>query len=383
MKLISYFDYRNAAKRKLPAPIFHYLDGAADDEWSFKNNSSAFEKYMFNTSYLNDVSSVNMKTKILGCELDVPVILAPTGMTRIFHHEKEIGAAKAAKKHGLGYALSTLSTTSIEDVAISTDGPKIFQIYIHKDRSLTDELIDRCKAAGYKALCLTVDTAVGGNRERDVRYGFTMPPKMTLASLFSFAIRPHWSLNFLRHPDIRLANLIERNDDIRSGNPLRLMDYVNSQFDRSVTWDDVGRFIDRWGGPFAIKGLQSPEDAKKAREIGASAIMISNHGGRQLDATPAPVDCIAPIRDAIGDDLELILDGGVRRGNHVIKALALGANAVSFGRPYLYALAAGGQRGLESYLDLFVKEIERNLALIGCNDIRKLDHSFLVQYVDM
>jgi L-lactate dehydrogenase (cytochrome) len=289
-------------------------------------------------------------------------------MSRLFHHEKEVAVARAAADAGVMYSLSTLGTTSLEDVGAATAGPKMFQIYIFKDRGLTREFVERCKQARYDALCLTVDTPLAGNRERDLRTGMVMPPKLTLSSLISFLAHPVWSLHYLADPDFRLANVVHRVDAI-GGGAMGLMDYVNAQFDRSVTWDDVAWLAEAWGGPFAIKGLQAPTDARRALECGATAIMISNHGGRQLESTPAPVNCVRPIRDAIGADLELIVDGGVRRGVHVLKALALGADACSIGRPYLYGLAAAGQSGVSRVLALLRAEIERSMALLGCATI--------------
>ncbi|MDA5192844.1 alpha-hydroxy acid oxidase [Govanella unica] len=364
-------DFRAPAKARLPKPLFHYIDGGADDEWSLRNNTTAFEKYQLMPSYLRDISKVDLRTKVLGVEMAMPFFLSPTGMTRLFHHEKELAVARAAADAGILYSLSTVGTTSLEDVARATTGPKMFQIYILKDRELTREFVTRCKAVGYDALCLTVDTMLAGNRERDQRTGMTMPPRFTLGSLMSFAMSPHWTWNFLRSPDFALANVVHRVDALGGGS-MGLVDYVNSQFDRSVTWDDAAWLAREWGGPFVIKGLQSPADAKRAVEIGASAIMISNHGGRQLDSAPAPVDCIRPIRDAVGDQLELIVDGGVRRGTHVLKALALGANACSFGRPYLYGLAAGGKAGVDRVLMLMRAELERSLALMGKTSVGDL-----------
>lgn len=364
-------DFRAGAKRRLPAPLFHYIDGGADDEWSLRNNTKAFERYQLLPSYLRDISKVNLSTKVLGVEMSMPVFCAPTGMTRLFHHGKELAVARAAARAGVMYTLSTLSTTSLEEVAGATTGPKMFQIYILKDRELTKEFVQRCKTAGYDALCLTVDTALAGNRERDKRTGMMMPPKLTLSSLASFAAHPHWAAHFLLNPDFRLANVVHRVDAIGGGS-MGLIDYVNSQFDRTVTWDDAALLIEQWGGPFAIKGLQTAEDTKRAVDIGASAIMISNHGGRQLDSAPAPIDCVAPMRDAVGDAIELIVDGGVRRGTHVLKALALGANACSFGRPYLYGLAAHGEAGVDRVLQLLREELERSIALMGCSSVSQL-----------
>ena len=368
---ISVEDYRWRAQRALPGPIYDYLAGGADDEWSVGNNRSAFHRYELMPEYLRDISDIDMQTKVLGAEVVAPIILAPTGMSRLFHHEKEIGVARAAGNAGLMYSLSTMGTTSIEDIAGITPGAKMFQIYIHKDRSLTEGFVDRAKAAGYAALCLTVDTPLAGNRERDRRSGFEMPPRLKFGSLFSFVTHPRWAFNLLRNSDFQLANLTGHRDVLGAG-AVGVIDYVNSQFDRSVTWDDVAHIIDRWGGPFAIKGLQSAADAARAADIGASAVMISNHGGRQLDFAPAPIDCVAPMRDKIGDTLELVVDGGVRRGTDILKALALGANAVSVGRPYLYALAAGGQCGVQQYLTSMKDELARDMALLGVRNISEI-----------
>ena len=364
-------DFRATARRRLPAPLFHYIDGGADDEWSLKNNSTALEKYELQPEYLRDISNISLRTSVLGAESAMPLFLSPTGMTRLFHHHKERGVARAAARAGVPYALSTLATTSLEEISDVSDGPKIFQIYILKDRGLTQEFVERCKAAGYRALCLTVDTPLAGNRERDKRNGMIMPPKLTASSLLSFMAHPVWAFHYLRDPDFSLANVVHRVDAL-GGGAMGLIDYVNSQFDRTVTWNDAAWLAQQWDGPFCIKGLQTASDAKRAREIGATAIMISNHGGRQLDCAPAPIDCLAPRRDAIGDDLELIVDGGVRRGTDILKALALGANACSFGRPYLYGLAAYGEKGVDRVLTLIREELERSLALLGCASIKEI-----------
>ncbi|MBL8984635.1 MAG: alpha-hydroxy-acid oxidizing protein [Gemmatimonadetes bacterium] len=360
-------DLRRVAQSRLPAPMFHYIDGGSDDEWSLRRNTSAFEDYQVWPNYLRDISSIDLSTTLFGQPIQWPVFLAPTGMSRLFHHEAEPAVARAAQKSGTFYTLSTMGTTRIEDIAAQGAGPWMFQIYILKDRALTAEFVARCKAAKFQALCLTVDTALAGNRERDRRTGMVLPPRFSLKSFASFAAHPRWAFHLLRNPNFQLANVVHRVGDL---NTVSLIDYVNGQFDRTVTWDDVAWLVEQWGGPFVLKGLQSPADAKRAVDVGATAIMISNHGGRQLDSAPAPVDCIAPIRDAIGNKLELICDGGIRRGTHVIKALALGANACSIGRAYLYGLAAGGQAGVERALTLLRAEVERSLALLGC---RRLD----------
>lgn len=363
-------DLRRAAARRLPAPMFHYLDGGADDEWSMRRSTDAFADYELVPRALVDVSRIDLTTRVLGCNLALPFFLSPTGMSRLFHHDKELGAARAAEKFGTLYSLSTLATTSLEDVARVGNGPKMFQIYIFKDRGLTQELVRRCKEASYTALCLTVDTPLAGNRERDKVTGMTMPPRLSWRSLLSFVLHPHWSLNFVRDPDFGLANVAHR---VPAGaGAISIIDYVNSQFDRAVTWDDAAWLAKQWDGPFVLKGVLSPEDARRAKDIGASAIMVSNHGGRQLDGTPAPVSCIGPLRDVVGDGVDLIVDGGVRRGTHVLKALALGANACSIGRPYLYGLAAAGQAGVEKTLELLKDEIARDMALLGCRTIKEI-----------
>jgi L-lactate dehydrogenase (cytochrome) len=359
------------AEKRLPAPMFHYIDGGSDDEWTLRRNTTAFDDYELMPDYLRDISTIDLRTTLLGQPVALPLFLAPTGMSRLFHHEAEPGAARAAQGFGIYYTLSTMGTTRLEDIAALGAGPWMFQIYILKDRSLTTEFVARCKAAKYHALCLTVDTPLAGNRERDRVTGMVLPPRFTLKSFASFAAHPRWAFHLLRNPDFQVANVSHR-VDVLSKSTVSLIDYVNGQFDRTVTWDDVAWLVKEWGGPFVIKGLQSVADAKRAVDVGASAIMISNHGGRQLGATPAPIDCVARIRDAVGDKLELIVDGGVRRGTHIIKALALGANACSIGRPYLYGLASGGQRGVERALGLLKAELERSMALLGCRSLAEI-----------
>ncbi|MDA9919569.1 alpha-hydroxy-acid oxidizing protein [Porticoccaceae bacterium] len=370
-------DLRRRAKKALPRPMFDYIDGGSDDEWSLQRNTDAFNDYELLPNHLNNIENISLNTKLLGLELDLPFFLAPTGMTRLFHHEKELGVCRAAEKFGALYSLSTLATTSLEEVAAATASPKMFQIYMLKDRELTREFVQRCKASHYNVLCLTVDTMIAGNRERDLVNGMTMPPKITPKNLLSYATSFNWLFHLALNPDFKLANVAHRVDAL-GGGAMGLIDYVNSQFDRSVTWDDLAWLIEQWGGPFVIKGLQSPADAKRAVDVGASAIMVSNHGGRQLDTTPAPIDCIAPIRDAIGDQLELIMDGGIRRGTHIIKALAQGADACSIGRPYLYGLAAGGQKGVERALSLLKAEVERDMALLGVSSISEIQDHHLI-----
>ncbi len=367
-------DFRKLAKKKLPSPIFHYIDGGSDDEVTLNRNTESFNKCDLVPEVLTDVSNVDLSTTVLGQKIDFPLFLSPTSMHRLYHYEGEKASAKAAKKLGTIFSMSTMATTSIEEIGNLTNGPKLFQLYIHKDRGLTDNLIERCKKAGFHALCLTVDTVVAGNRERDHRTGFTTPPRLTLDSFLSFASHPSWSLNYLFRKKFELANLIHMT---QKGSSIErsIMGYINEQFDPSMNWKDAEYCVKKWGGPFALKGVMSVEDAKKAIDIGASAIMISNHGGRQLDGSRAPFDQISEIVDAVGDKIEVILDGGVRRGTHVLKALALGAKACSFGKGYLYALGAGGQKAIEIILEKMKSEIKRGMILMGSKSVKDLNRT--------
>ena len=370
-------DLRELARRRLPAPIFHYLHGGAEDEWTQAANTRAFDAYPLLPSCLNDVSRIELETRVFGQRLRWPVMLSPTGMNRLFHHHGERAVARAAASTGTLHGLSTMATTSLEEIAtIAGDAPRMFQVYIFKDRGLTAEFLQRCRAAGYQVLCLTVDTPVAGNRERDRRSGFTMPPRPTLGSLRSFMMRPGWLVNLLRCPDFRLANVAHRVDALGRG-PLSIIDYVNSQFDPSVTWRDVEWLQREWNGPLVLKGVQAPADARRAADMGLAGVMVSNHGGPQLDGAAAAVDCIPRIVDAAGDRLDVVLDGGVRRGSHVVKALALGAKACSIGRPYLYGLAAGGESGVVRAIEILREEVRRTMALLGVTSVQQLSKRFI------
>ena len=367
-------DYRELAKKKLPSPIFHYIDGGSDDEITLNRNTEAFNDCDLVPNVLSDVGNIDLSTTVFGKKIDFPLFLAPTAMHKLYHHHGEKASALAAGKFGTIFSMSTMSTTSIEEIGNFTGSPKLFQLYIHKDKGLTDNLIERCERAGFDAICLTVDTVVAGNRERDRKTGFTTPPRLTLSSLISFITHPVWSFNYLTHKKFKLANIIHMTEK-GSSIDKSIIDYINEQFDQSMDWKDAEYCIKKWKGPFAIKGVMSVEDAKKAVDVGASAIMISNHGGRQLDGSRAPFDQLAEIVDKVGDKIEVILDGGIRRGTHVLKALALGAKACSFGKGYLFALSAGGQAGVESVLQKMKDEISRDMILMGCKSINDLNRS--------
>ncbi len=367
-------DYRKLAKKKLPSPIFHYIDGGSDDEITLNRNTEAFNDCDLVPNVLSDVGNIDLSTTVFGKKINFPLFLAPTAMHRLYHHHGEKASALAAEKFGTIFSMSTMSTTSIEEIGNVTGSPKLFQLYIHKDTGLTDNLIERCEQAGFDVMCLTVDTVVAGNRERDRKTGFTTPPRLTLSSLISFITHPAWSYNYLTHKKFKLANIIHMTEKGTSIDK-SIIDYINEQFDPSMNWKDAEYCIKKWKGPFAIKGVMSVEDAKKALDVGASAIMISNHGGRQLDGSRAPFDQLAEIVDAVGDKIEVILDGGIRRGTHILKALAVGAKACSFGKGYLFALSAGGQAGVESVLQKMKDEINRNMILMGCKTINDLNRS--------
>ena len=367
-------DFRKLAKKKLPSPIFHYIDGGSDDEITLKRNTESFNKCDLIPNVLADVSNIDLSTTVLGQKIDFTLFLAATAMHRLYHHLGEPGTAKAAEKMGTIFGTSTMATTSIEEIGKLTNGPKLFQLYIHRDKGLTDNLIERCKKAGFNSMCLTVDTVVAGNRERDHRTGFSTPPRLTLGSLLSFALHPQWTFNHFIGEKFKLANLIHMTEK-GSSIDKSVIDYINEQFDPAMNWKDAEYCVKKWGGPFALKGVMSVEDAKKAIDIGCSAIMISNHGGRQLDGSRAPFDQLAEIVDAVGDKIEVILDGGIRRGTHVLKALALGAKACSFGKGYLFALGAAGQQGVEAILQKMKAEINRDMILMGCRSVKDLNRS--------
>ncbi len=367
-------DFRKLAKKNLPAPIFHYIDGGSDDESTLKRNTESFSKCDLVPNILASVGQPDLSTKVLGQKIDMPLFLSPVAMQRLFHHEGDKASAKAAEKFGTFYSMSTMANSSIEEISNISGGPKLFQIYIHKVKGLTDNLIDRCKTSGFNAMCLTVDTVVAGNRERDHRWGFTTPPKLNLKSILGFMMRPKWAFNYMTHEKFQLANVshvTQKGSSIAKG----VMEYINEQYDPAMSWKDAEYCVKRWGGPFAIKGVMSVEDAKRAVDIGASAILLSNHGGRQLDGSRSPFDQLPAIAEAVGGKLEIILDGGIRRGTHVLKALSLGATACSFGKGFLFALGAGGQKGVEHVLQRMKDEITRDMILLGCKNIKELNKS--------
>ena len=364
-------DFRNLAKQKLPSPIFHYIDGAADDEATYKRNTLAYDDCDLVPNVLAGVKKIDMTTTILGKKLDMPIYCAPTALQRLFHHEGEIGVGKAAEKFGTMFGVSSLGTASIEEIAKQISSPKLFQLYVHKDQGLNKSLIESCKEFKFDALAVTVDTAVGGNRERDLKTGFTIPMKLSFKSFISFISHPSWAYNYFTKPKWELSNLKKH---ISEGTNVMTSvgDYFTKMLDNSLDWKGIETINKHWGGQFALKGIMSVEDAKKAIDVGASAIMLSNHGGRQLDGSRSPFDQLSEVVDAVGDKIDVICEGGIRRGTHILKALSLGAKACSGGRMYLYALAVGGQKGVERALGNLKREIERDMILMGVSSIDQL-----------
>lgn len=365
-------DFRKLAKQRLPWPVFDYIDGAADDEITKARNTSAFDEVDLVPDVLAGVAEIDTSRTIMGRESTLPLILSPTALQRAFHRDGERAVAKAAEKFGVWFGISSLATHSIEEIAALTGGPKLFQLYVHKDVGLNTSMIERCQAAKFDALALTVDTIVSGKRERCLRSGFTTPPRFSASALWSYATRPRWTLDYVFGPKFRLPNLDEHVQE-GTGKAVSIQDYFNTMLDTNMDWDTAARIRQDWGGTFALKGVMSAADARRAVEIGADAIWISNHGGRQLDGSRAPFDQLREIVDAVGGEIEIILDGGVRRGTHVLKGLAAGATAASGGRLYLYALAAAGQPGVERALTILKEEIERAMRLMGVTSVDQLN----------
>lgn len=364
-------DFRELARRRLPWPVFDYIDGAADDELTKRRNTAAFGDADLVPEVLAGVGEIDTSVTILGRKSALPLILSPTALQRVFHWQGERAVARAAEKFGLWFGISSLATVSIEEIGALVSSPKMFQFYYHKDRGLNRSMIERCKAAKFDAVALTVDTIVAGKRERCARSGFTSPPRFTPSSALSYAIKPRWALDYMLREKFALPNL-DTHVRAGSGEAVSIAAYFNTMLDQSMDWKMAEQLREDWGGTFALKGVMSVADARRAVEIGADAIMISNHGGRQLDGSRSPFDALPEIVDAVGGRIEIICDGGVRRGTHVLKALAAGASCASGGRLYLYALAAAGQAGVERAIALLKDEIERGMKLMGVTGVDQL-----------
>ncbi len=369
-------DLRRLAQRRLPRGVFDYIDGAAEDERTRDRNVSAFADLEFVPRVLRDVSELDTSTTLLGRPLPLPLVLAPTGFTRMADSQGELAVARAAHRAGLPYALSTLSTRSIEEVADVSPGDKWFQVYVWRDRGLVAEMLERARAAGYSTILITVDTAVLGRRERDVRRGFSLPPKIGLDTILDGILHPRWTWDFVRSEPIAFANV--RGKSVGDGSdPVSLSTYINSQFDPALSWQEIEWFRAHWSGSVVLKGVQSVEDARIATANGVDAVALSNHGGRQLDDAPSPIELVGPVAQALGDRIEILCDGGVRRGSDIVKAVSLGARACMVGRAYLYALGAAGELGVDWLLDFMIEGVRRTLALTGRRSIGELDETLV------
>ena len=375
-------DLRSICKRRLPGGVFDYIDGAAEDEVTLRRNEEGFDRLEFRPRVLRDVSGIDTRTSVLGREIPFPLILSPTGFGRIANSEGELAVSRSAARARLPYTLSTMATRSLEEVrdaqtSVTTgvDGEAVvdprrwFQVYVWKDKGLLKELLARAAESGYESIMITVDTAVLGRRERDVRRGFTLPPKIGLDTIIDGALHPGWTWDFVNADPIRFANVVGRND-MDGSSAVNLSQHIAAQFDPSLSWSDVEWFQSIWDGPVSLKGIQTVDDAKIAADLGVDAIALSNHGGRQLDGAPAPIDLVAPVADAVGGQLEIYCDGGVRRGSDILKAVAQGATAAMVGRAYLYALGAGGERGVDWVIDFLEAGLRQSMALCG---VRSLD----------
>lgn len=369
-------DLRKLAKRRLPGGVFDYIDGAAEDEVAAANNVRAFERYEFKPRVLRDVANVDTTTTLLGEEVPFPLMLAPTGFDRIAHSQGELSVARAAQRANLPYSLSTMGTRSIEEVAAVNSGRKWFQVYVWRDKGLLKDMLERADLAGYEGIMITVDTAVLGRRERDVRRGFSLPPKIGLDTIIDGALHPGWTWDFVRADPIHFANMTGA--DVGDGStPVSLSQYINSQFDPSLSWDDITWFQENWPGKVMIKGVQTVDDAVIAADQGLDGVILSNHGGRQLDGAPAPIDLVAPVADAVGGRTEIICDGGVRRGSDIVKAVALGANACMIGRAYFYALGAAGEVGVDWVLNFLEDGVRQTMVLSGVETIAGLNRDLV------
>jgi len=373
----NYHDFRELARRRLPGPIFNYIDGAADDETTYRRNTQAFEDCDLVPSVLTGVAQVDLSVTVMGQKLAMPFYCSPTALQRLFHHDGERAVARAVNKFGTMFGVSSLGTVSLEEIASNYSFPQVYQFYFHKDRGLNKAMMDRAKTAGVKIMMLTVDSITGGNRERDLRTGFSIPFRLTLAGMLQFAIKPRWALNYFTHERFRLPQLDEHVD--MGGGTTSIGGYFTNMLDPSMTWADVAEMVKQWNGKFCLKGIMSVDDAKKAVDIGCAGIVVSNHGGRQLDGAMSSIEALPAIAEAVGDQIEVWFDGGIRSGQDVLKAVALGARGTMIGRAFLYSLGAMGGDGVSQMLEIMRKELDVSMALTGTKDIKDVGPQILVR----
>jgi len=368
-------DFRRLARRRLPGPLFNYIDGAADDEVTYRRNTTSFDDCDLVPNVLRGVKDIDLSVTVMGQKLALPVYCSPTALQRLFHHTGEYSVAAAASKFGTMFGVSSLGTVSMSELRKTYSTPQCYQFYVHKDHGLNRAMLQSARRAGVDVMMLTVDTITGGNRERDLRTGFAIPLKLTPGALLQFALKPMWGFNYATHERFRMPQLEEHID--MKGDAISIGRYFSEMLDQSMDWNYVAGMVKEWNGQFCLKGVMSVEDARRAVDIGCTGIILSNHGGRQLDGSRSGFDQLAEIVDAVGDRIDVMMDGGVQRGTHVLKALSLGAKAVGLGRYYLFALAAAGQAGVERALGLMRAELERDMKLMGCSAIPQLTRSNL------
>jgi len=371
----NFHDFRELARRRLPGPIFNYIDGGADDEVSHRRNTASFERCDLVPNILRGVENLDISVTVMGQRLAMPVYCSPTALQRLFHHQGERAVAAAATKYGTMFGVSSLGTVGLEELRRAHAGPQAYQFYFHRDRGLNRAMMQRAKDAGVNVIMLTVDSITGGNRERDLRTAFSIPFRLTLGGMLQFAMKPMWGINYATHEKFKLPQLDEHID--MSGGAMSIGRYFTEMLDPSMNWDDVAEMVRNWNGHFCLKGVMSVADAKRAAEIGCTGIILSNHGGRQLDGSRTAFEQLAEIVDSVGDRIDVMMDGGAQRGTHVLKALSLGAKAVGLGRFYLFPLAAAGQAGVERALSLLRGEIERGMKLMGCASLGELSRDNL------
>lgn len=374
-KPLTIADLKTLARRRVPKMFFDYADSGAWTESTYRANESDFAKIKLRQRVLVDMTNRSLETEMIGQKVSMPVALAPTGMTGMQHADGEMLAARAAEEFGVPFTLSTMSICSIEDVASVTTKPFWFQLYVMKDKDFVLDLINRAKAAKCSALVLTADLQILGQRHKDLRNGLSAPPKFTPKHIWQMATRPLWCLDMLQTKRRTFGNIIGHAKNVTDLSSISI--WTHEQFDPRLSWADVAWIKEKWGGPLIIKGINDVEDARLAAETGADAIIISNHGGRQLDGTPSSISMLPAIADAVGDRIEIHLDGGIRSGQDVLKAIALGAKGTYIGRPFLYGLGAMGKEGVTLALEIIRKEMDMTMALCGKRDIRDVDGSII------